>query len=511
MHQQFLISPSTPSNKFNMGRAKKGTKNFNKAARKIGAKTFERRKKSHQIKKGNEVKASKKAARDAAASQQEKPPSKRSTIDAIECVDDLLASDIFGGSDDEDEELVEDRLGSLGADEEEEDAGTSTSGRGSEEQAEGGGVGQEELAEEDSIAQHQHQLDELREKDPSFFEFLLENDADLLNFAQEDAGGMEGEDEEFGRDEGEDPPVVEGADGEKQPPTRAERLQGGTLTMERWELLANEAGTKRSFPALRAVVGAFRSVVQSLAGEREAAAVASPKEGEGDKKRAKKQAKKFRKQPQKRGVFAVEDPAVCQAVMTWTAANMERLLDFHAKVPERAKVSDVTKTAKKWPRVQAIARIFFGESLAMLRATTSADTQTSLLSGLYRIGLQKFLFPFKKLRPMFLKTVSTLWSSAMDQAVRERAFLFLKNAAALPSHVMEPGVGKWRNCTVLLKMKPMFPHFGNFVEILGAWFGGVGGSGDSDGLVSVGRSVEKVVFRRRTVSLMVLRGDGVVK
>ena len=54
-----------------------------------------------------------------------------------------------------------------------------------------------------------------------------------------------------------------------------------------------------------------------------------------------------------------------------------------------------------------------------------------LLFRLQAPKLQKYLWPFGRVRGLYLKTVAGLWSLSASQGVREAAFLFLRNACAV--------------------------------------------------------------------------------
>lgn len=378
--------------------AKKASKRFAKAQKKTTSKTYAKKRKAHQIASKEDVKASKRAARGAQGRSGQASRGERGEDDklkGVETMDDLLQSDIFAGSDDEDEEgsdddgdrenllkklqRLEGDLDGAGSDDDDDLGGESSDEEGGGELGGGGGSsssksrggaldgddGEEdaEVAQEDTFDAHQQELEQLKKSDPAFYQYLLENDQQLLDFRDFSAGMDDDDEPAAGAAEGS--ATGDAAKGGAADSSDSSTTQG-VLTMERWELLASNAGAgKHSFPALRAVAGAFRSVVRILANV--------PDTGEQGAKTESKKAKMKRQDAEaqkQQGVFQIEDEAVHAKVMEWVFANVSGVLDHHLgaataaaqgagdkNAPKKRKLYDVAKS-KKWQRIKAISRVF---------------------------------------------------------------------------------------------------------------------------------------------------------
>ncbi|CAD7950650.1 unnamed protein product [Amoebophrya sp. A120] len=474
-----------------MGKVSKKTKNFRKAQQKVTkksrsgqtAKKSAKAKKTHQIRHAESVKQNKRKAKEHEeksvkneSGRDQDSDSDEDALSDVENVDDLLESNLFSTKDaedgadsdaaDSDDDMDIDAV--LRGDESDDDsddeerllgkkatgdtarqllgggqsastksAASSSSSTGAKRtsttstQISGDGAANE------TFEGQATDLEQLKAADPEFYKFLVENDTELLNTfsAAPGAGGDDGPPEGGAARKQADATASSSSVADENL-NREQTEESKQLTMERWTLISGLALEKKSFPNLRAVIGAYRSVVQTLKGG------SSLNSDFGDKKetskRKKRRAEFERRTQERKGVFQVDDENVCQAVLTWTASHMAELLDHHllgTTTSTAAGAQQHVAEAKKWPKLKAIARIFLCESLTYLRSTSNPAHLTGILLPLQNLQMQKYLWPFRQVRMLYLKTVAGLWSLSGQQKVRESAFLFLRNACALPSQL----------------------------------------------------------------------------
>ena len=108
--------------------------------------------------------------------------------DGADCADELVPHDAEDGEGDEEKELsLEEAIAETVADVEDAD---------SEEEEEDMETSEDIMAMQSEMQQHQAQLDELKKKDPEFFNFLEHEDRQLLDFEDDEDDNDDGSDEE---------------------------------------------------------------------------------------------------------------------------------------------------------------------------------------------------------------------------------------------------------------------------------------------------------------------------
>mmetsp|Transcript_44982 Transcript_44982/g.125140 ORF Transcript_44982/g.125140 Transcript_44982/m.125140 type:complete len:870 (-) Transcript_44982:223-2832(-) len=442
-----------------MGQSKKKLRNKIKAERRVTPKAKRKAKKIQQIEDRNKLKDSKRKAAEAVSV---KPGHSRLSGDLateVSAVDKLFAS--------------------LGEEEEEEDAeplddGSDESSAGAfhEVGVDDDDVGDldeplgpddlEGLDEPDSAARHVEELKAIKEKDPEFYKFLVESDRALLDFRVPEHGeDEEAEDAEAG-EQAPEAGEVPGA-----PATRDERR---VLTPERLRRI--HESVLDSFTACKAALNIYHNAVRSIEGKQEEAKADDEEQDPGDDKKGRKKKKREKKAPAKRkrrrarpGEFEIENEAIFSEVIEWSLDNLLGVFRHHAGKLRAARFvgkggkkgkrgrkwqEDNAKPAEpdssgvvdpqrysRWSRVHVLAKIFWEETFYLLNHLVGNQMIEYVLRRISSPQALSWLWPFKKVRYVFVKKCAIIWSSATSQSVRLLAFLFLRNAGAMTMQLKE--------------------------------------------------------------------------
>ncbi len=403
------------------GQAKKATKKFEKNHLKD---TIGRRKDFAKIKQRHQIKAKRKAKN---ASDREETYGKKGKDDLTSernetekangsRFTDMSVDDFFQGGFDipkepaktgrkvlKSKEIPE----QLGKRKRVEKTGQNESAISSESSAEEEGVApsesEPESGLEDDLDTHKGDLQALSEKDPEFYKYLKENDAELLDFA-EDADLAE---------------VDELSNGEEEEPAKSKkRKKGSKMTTEskdinkggedetevtmalvkKWKAAMTE---QHSLRAMRQVVLAFR-------------AAAHVNEDDG---------KEYK--------YTISSPDVYHELLVLTLKHVPDVLNHHLPVKEAAsgKVRIATDS-KKFKTLTPLLKSHSSSVHHLLTSLSDAPTLKLTLSSI--IPLLPYLQPFKKAIKVVLKTVVGVWSdTSSTEATRITAFLVIRHLAVI--------------------------------------------------------------------------------
>ncbi|KAJ5948296.1 hypothetical protein N7466_001311 [Penicillium verhagenii] len=245
--------------------------------------------------------------------------------------------------------------------------------------------------------EHKDQLESLKEKDPEFYKYLKENDAELLDFG--DQGDMAEIDElsesEAGEEEG---PAKKKKKSKKQEEAEEEdeKLVDNTLTIpmvKKWQKLMEEQNSVR---AMRQTVLAFRA----------AANVNDPDAGEQR--------------------YTISDPNVYHQVLVTALNVVPKTLAHHLPVKETAggKVK-VSLDSKKFKTLTPLIKSHTSSVHQLLMNLTDAQTLKLTISSME--PMLPYLLQFRKVLKTLIKTVVGIWADVSTaDATRITAFLLLR-------------------------------------------------------------------------------------
>lgn len=249
----------------------------------------------------------------------------------------------------------------------------------------------------DDFGEHQNQLESLKEKDPEFYKYLQENDAELLDFG---AHGDLSEVDALSEDEEEEGPAKKKKKG-KAAKEEDEEMEDNTLTIpivQKWQKLMEE---QHSIRAMRQAVLAFRSAAYL---------------NEADSQDLK---------------YTIRESNVYHQVLITALNLVPRVLAHHLPVKESAsgKVR-VSLDSKKFKTLTPLIKSHTSCVHQLLSTLSDPQTLKTTLSSVE--PMLPYLLQFRKLLKALTKVVVGIWADvATTEATRITAFLILRRLMVL--------------------------------------------------------------------------------
>ena len=397
------------------GRTKKSTKKFEKNYLKD---TIEKRKESAKIKQRQQIKA-KKQARNAAdktkASDNEDEPTapqvKANGAVAKNNLSKMSVDEFFQGGFDlpeqktskrvSKEKSVQQKIGKRKRNIEEDESEASGQGECSPASSDGD--------QEDGLGEHKDDLDALAEKDPEFYKYLQENDAELLDF-NKDADLAE----------------VDELSEEEAPKKKRRKTKGEKETIQedldvddgsevsitmvgKWKAALSE---QHSLRAMRQVVLAFRAAAHI--------------NSEDDKEHK----------------YSISSPEVYHDLLITALEHVPKVLSHHlpAKESTSGKVRIATDS-KKYRTLTPLLKTYSASIHHLMESLSDAPTIKLTLSSL--VPLLPYILSFKKVLKDLIKTTVNIWSdTSSDEASRITAFLLIRRLAVISDASLRKAVLK---------------------------------------------------------------------
>jgi nucleolar complex protein 2 len=250
------------------------------------------------------------------------------------------------------------------------------------------GEDEEDEEDDDDLGGHKGQLASLAEKDPDFYKYLQENDAELLDFGEDNdlSTGDDLDDEERPSKKAK----TKGMDSEDSPSASDD------VTLEMVEKWKSSLTEQSSIRALRQVVLAFR-----------AAAHADDEEEQV-----------FR--------YNIPSPEVYHEVLMTALKQVPEVLAHH--LPVKTSAGGKVRIPTDSPKFKTLAPLVksHASSLHFLLGRLS-DAKTLRLALESFEPLLPYLLQFRKFLKVIIKTVASVWSdNSSDEATRITAFLVIR-------------------------------------------------------------------------------------
>ena len=252
---------------------------------------------------------------------------------------------------------------------------------------------------------HKEDLDALASKDPEFYQYLKENDAELLEFDEDrDLAGIQPSDE--------DEPSTKRKKGDTTTSAAKEKDEEAEVTMDLLEKWQTAMSAQHSLRAMREVVLAFRAAVHV---------------SEDDGKEYK---------------YSVADPDVYHKLLVITLKHVPDVLAHHLPIKElqSGKVR-VPTDSKKYRTLTPLLKSYTASLHHLLESLSDAPTIKMTLMSV--LPLLPYVLSFKKALKNLIKTIVNIWSDVSStEATRINAFLLIRRLAMISDTSLREAVLK---------------------------------------------------------------------
>ncbi|KIW08618.1 uncharacterized protein PV09_00575 [Verruconis gallopava] len=383
----------------------KATKKFEKRHLK---ETLQRRKEVAKIKQKKQIKEKQKArrAKEKEGEEAEKPEKRINDING-EKFKEMTVDEFFQGGFEIPEQLSEKRTTKsknapttgkrkrTSATDDNDDEDDNDSDSSSTDSVESFPVAYSSASDDESeadIGDHKQQLEDLKKKDPEFYEYMKENDPELLDFEDADLAEIDllSDDEDTPKKKRK---TAKGSASDSEDENEPSNSEVTKAMINKWEKAMVET---KSLRALREVVLAFR-----------AAAHLNEETGKSYK-------------------YRVSNPDVYHSLLMIALKHAPTVLHHHLPVKEHAngKVSLPTDS-KKFRTMAPMLKSHITSVHHLLQGLSDSATLRLTLSSI--LPLLPYILSFKPVVRNLIKTITATWSSTTsDEATRISAFLVLR-------------------------------------------------------------------------------------
>ncbi|KAL8947127.1 MAG: hypothetical protein Q9222_006556 [Ikaeria aurantiellina] len=258
--------------------------------------------------------------------------------------------------------------------------------------------------EEDDLENHQEDLNALASKDPDFYKYLQENDADLLDFGDGDLAEVEQLSEEEQpkekRKRGQEKTADDRDDGQPQDELQVTngRTEISPAMINTWKTAMTEQSSLR---AMRRAVLAFRS-----------AAYVNADEG---------------KEPK----YSISNPDVYHKTLMVALEHVPSVLHHH--LPTKESVMGKVRVATDSKKYRTLTPLLKSHSTAIIHLLGTLSDEATIKTTLHALlPLLPYLLPFKKVLKSLVKTTVDIWSDiATTDPTRIIAFLVIRRLVVI--------------------------------------------------------------------------------
>uniref|UniRef100_A0A0G4HPR4 Nucleolar complex protein 2 homolog n=1 Tax=Chromera velia CCMP2878 TaxID=1169474 RepID=A0A0G4HPR4_9ALVE len=310
---------------------------------------------------------------------------------------------------------------------------------------------------EGDFESHRKELEALKEQDPDFYRFLLENDRELLEFSQQQPEGSDDEEAEA--------PAVDRKKKGKKGKAEAEekeddRDEAGKrrLTLERIEQIRASAIEKKTMYGLKLLVDAYRSACR--------AQEAAPDNDMIELKRSDQKTRKKKERAKRDGgqqkhsvskketTYVVDDDAAFERVVDLTVTHFFPLIDHHTQSAGKTNTKgggdgkekkgkkkgdkgmpfgDLPSSFSAWNRLRFFVKVFTSETTHLIaQVEANAELSEKLVSAFSDPQHLKFVLSLGDLPcERLVARLCRSWALSGFEATRFAAFLALRSLAAL--------------------------------------------------------------------------------
>ena len=272
------------------------------------------------------------------------------------------------------------------------------------------GGGDQASEEADGLEEHKGDLDALAEKDPEFYKYLKENDAELLDFNEDvDLAEVDQLCEDEAPKEKKRKKSKEKEKAEAEESETDDQSQVTKDMVRKWRIAMSE---QHSLRAMRQAVLAFRAAAYVNSDD------------------------------QKEHKYSISSPEVYHELLVTALENVPKVLSHHlpAKESTTGKIRIATDS-KKYRTLTPLLKSHCTSIHHLMENLSDAQTIKLTLSSL--LPLLPYLLSFKKILRLLIKTTVNVWSeTSSDEATRITAFLVIRRLAIISDASLREAVVK---------------------------------------------------------------------
>ena len=265
--------------------------------------------------------------------------------------------------------------------------------------------------------QQKKYISSLQETDPDFFDFLKENDEELLNFDESDS-----EDEEDEKPAGvhQLPGELEVASDESDFEDEGARSESGKtgksnkkISQVQLDAWIDAVKKQPNISLIQDIIEAFRAAVASI--------------GAGDKTEEDAAPLKF----------VVEGGTVFNSVVRLCVVHLQPALKTVLKLDTEVSANNKPEKSKKWKRVEKQVRIYLLELVTLLSRVNEQTVFSVLLKHVH--SMLPYFTAYQKGAKLLMSRLINIWSTA-SETPRILAFMCLVKLTRSSSNLLEPCV-----------------------------------------------------------------------
>jgi len=265
-------------------------------------------------------------------------------------------------------------------------------------------------------------ISSLKNQDPEFYDFLKENDEELLNFDESDS---DEDDKEKAEGAHELPDKLDVASDESDFEDESEdkpKKSNKKLTQAQVDTIVDALNKQPTMGTISDVIEAFRAAVASIASGEKVEEEATPPK------------------------YIVEGGAMFNSVVRMCVAYLQPALKTVLKLD--AESNTKPEKSKKWKKVEKQVRVYLVELVTLLARVSEASVFNVLLKHVH--SMLPYYQAYQKGAKMLMSRLVAIWSSSGSETPRILAFMCLvklaRNAGLLEPCVKSMYLSYVKNC-----------------------------------------------------------------
>ena len=265
------------------------------------------------------------------------------------------------------------------------------------------------------IKEQKNYISSLQEKDPEFFQFLQENDEELLNFDESDSDDEEEDEKETGVHElpGQLEVASDESDFEDEGSKLSKPKNNKKVNQVQIDAWIDALKQQPNIRIIQDIIEAFRGAVASIGGGAKTEDDVAPPR------------------------FVVEGGAIFNSVVRMCVIHLQPSLRTVLKLDSEAGTSNKPDKSKKWKKVEKQVRIYLLELVTLLSRVNEQSVFSVLLKHVH--SMLPYFTAYPKGAKLLLSRLINIWSTG-SETPRILAFMCLVKMTRSSSNLLEPCV-----------------------------------------------------------------------